>query len=225
MRPEDLKLPFSWNNPLFLISDRIWYIPTKASVPEHYTFPGWNNPIIFGNDHPVHLEYCSGNGAWIADKAEANPEINWLALEMKFSRVRKIWAKCKNRQLKNLFIVCGEALHATHSFFPQASFQQIYINFPDPWPKRRHASNRIIQDHFIHEIERVLIHSGKVSFVTDDEAYSEWTSRKFASHPQFTSEYQNPGFREEDPDYGTSYFDQLWRGKGKKIRYHLFRKQ
>ena len=104
MKAKDLKPPFDWNSRRVLIHDRIWYSPLRHENEEEFSFPGWNSPELFENDNPVHVEYCSGNGAWIVDKAVNFPEVNWVAVEMKFPRVSKIWAKIKTLNLKNLIV-------------------------------------------------------------------------------------------------------------------------
>lgn len=223
MKPEDLKPPHSRADQRVLIADRVWYVPLHESTPSNFAFDGWN--IAFANSNPVILEYCSGNGAWIANKAILNPEINWVAVERKFDRVRKIWSKIKNHQLDNLLVVCGEANDATQRYFPSDSVADIHINFPDPWPKNRHAKNRLIQPEFTSQLHRVLKNDGVLTFVTDDGPYSEWTIDIIQRHGGFVSAYPEPYFITDESSYGTSYFDQLWRSKGKTIRYHRFVKR
>lgn len=100
-----------------MIHDRVWYVPERTAAPSDFVFPGWEHPDLFGNGNPVIMEYCSGNGAWIANKAIQNPHLNWVAVERKFERVRKIWSKVKNHGLANLIVICGEAHNATERFF------------------------------------------------------------------------------------------------------------
>jgi tRNA (guanine-N7-)-methyltransferase len=191
---------------------------------DDFAFPSWEHPEIFGNSQPVNIEYCSGNGAWIASKAISQPNINWVAVEMKFGRTRKIWSKIKKSNLQNLFIVNGEAEHATQSYFSHNSVNEIFINFPDPWPKRHHAKNRLIKPSFVQAMASLLKENGSVVFVTDDEAYSDWTLKIFQESPYFTSAFPHPHYVTEWPDYGNSYFEDLWREKGYTIRYHKFTK-
>lgn len=223
MKASDLKFPTAWDDRHVLIKDRVWYVPVRIGDHQKpFVFPGWEHPDLFGNSNPVCVEYCSGNGAWIASKAEQFPHLNWVAVEMKFDRVRKTWGNLKRRGLNNLVIVCGEAYNATKLYFPAGSIADVYINFPDPWPKLRHAKNRIIQTPFLDEMHRILPGGKAVTFVTDDPDYSEWTINKFAAHPGFVSAYPPPYYGTECADYGSSYFEQLWRDKGKVIRYHRF---
>jgi tRNA (guanine-N7-)-methyltransferase len=143
---------------------------------------------------------------------------------MKFKRVRKIWSKIKNLNLMNLVVLCGEAKHATKFYFSDQSVTGIYINFPDPWPKKRHAKNRLIDPSFIHELYRILKPQGKITIVTDDFNYSNEIIRLMSQVTGFTSLYAK-GYTLNSEDYGTSYFDTLWRTKGKEIRLHEFIKQ
>ena len=224
MKPEDLKPPFSRTDQRIVIHDRVWYVPERCAAPSDFVFPGWSHSDLFGNANPVTVEYCSGNGAWIANKAIENPMINWVAVERKFERVRKIWSKVKNHALTNLIVVCGEAHHATERFIPSASVSDVYINFPDPWPKNRHAKNRLIRLEFAKQLWRILKEKGAMTFVTDDPPYSEWVIEVMQNHGGFHPEFPHPHYICDEGLHGTSYFDQLWRSKGRLIRYHRFNK-
>lgn len=224
MKPEDLKYPCPRADQRIMVHDRIWYFP-KGADDSSFVFSGWDHPHFFGNDRPVVVEYCSGNGAWIADKAAANPLVNWVAVERKFARVKKIWSKLKNNHLNNLFIICGEAHQTTERFFAESSLSAIYINFPDPWPKNRHAKHRLMQPSFVQELWRILKWDQSLTFVTDDTTYSQAVIDAMRQHGGFHSIYPEPFFKTEDNEYGTSYFDQLWRSKGCLIRYHRFKKE
>lgn len=224
MKPSDLKAPFPWDNRSVLIEDKIFYVPERCGNDSTFVFPGWEHPSLFGNNHPIQIEYCSGNGAWITDKAFENPNINWIAVEKKFVRARKIWSKMKNRQLNNLVVICGEAYKATQMYFPSGSFEAAYINFPDPWPKKRHAKNRLIRPSFVAEIWRVLQNDSTFTLVTDDPDYSMRMIEEMGCYPGFESTFPEPYYIMEMSGYGTSYFEQLWRDQGKTIRFHRFKK-
>lgn len=222
MKPHSLKRPFTWNERKILIKDRVWYIPDRCNEPEDFQFPGWTHSEIFGNDNPVHLEYCSGNGGWIAEKASTQPGINWVAIEQKFPRVQKIWAKIKKYHLPNLFIICGEGYNATKRYFASDSIANVFINFPDPWPKARHAKYRIVQPAFASEAVRIMKKGAAITVVTDDETYSNEIIQVLSRTEGFASALPDPFYTIAWENYGASYFDQLWREKGKDIRYHQF---
>lgn len=204
--------------------DRIWYVPQRTATEEEFIFPGWSHKTFFNNSNPVSIEYCSGNGAWIAAKAMEFPFINWVAVEKKFVRARQIWAKIKNLNLDNLIVICGEGFNATKSFFKDNSLSHVYVNFPDPWPKTRHAKHRIIQPEFLSELRRCLEEKGKLTVVTDDEKFSSWVIHLVSKHEGYKSLFEKPYYVTEQTDYGTSFFEDLWREKGLTIRYHQFQK-
>lgn len=207
-----------------MIEDRVWFVPEMDSEDKTFRFPGWEDPALFGNDNPVSVEYCSGNGDWIVKRAKEEKERNWVAVEVKFQRVRKIWSKLKNEGLQNLVVICGEGLKVTKSYFPSGSIDSLYVNFPDPWPKRRHAKNRIVREEFVEEAARITRCHGELTLVTDDPAYSLQMIDKVLCNPAFSSLIPAPHYVTERDNYGASWFEALWREKGKAIRFHQFRK-
>lgn len=225
MKAQDLRIPFDWESRHVFLKDQLLYVPCYYENYRNFAFPGWEHCEVFGNDHPVHVEYCSGNGEWIVAKAAAEPNINWVAVEKKFERASKIWARAKRQNLTNILIVCGDALTATKHYFPTESISHAYINFPDPWPKKRHAKHRLVQDDFTYEVWRILKNDCNFSLVTDDPNYSQQMISVMIKNSGFETNYPTPYFITNLPGYGTSYFEDLWREQGKIIKYHQFRKK
>lgn len=215
MRPKDLKLPFADRESCPLLAERVFYLPSYYPGYETFPFPSWEG--LFGNDYDVHIEYGSGNGDWIVEKARVHPHANWVAIEFAFDRVRKIFAKRHNLALQNLFIVCGEAWNFTRAFVRESSVAHAYINFPDPWPKRRHTKNRLVSPAFVTELVRILKPGGRVTLATDDAPYRDFALPHLRHALQPVD--PEPFFRREYPGYGTSYFEEMWRGQGKEIYY------
>ena len=221
MNPKMLQAVFTWQTRKVLIRDRVFYFPDYHDESE-FLFPGWQSPELFGNDRQVKVEYCSGNGSWIAEKALLHPECNWVAVERQYKRVRKIWSKIKNLKLSNLIVVCGEGCAFTKKYIPTASLQEVFVNFPDPWPKARHAKHRIISPAFAEEMLRVVHAGGTITTVTDDPDYSSIMVQVFQAVSGFKSLNTPTHYTVELPGYGSSYFDSLWREKGREIRFHQF---
>lgn len=224
MKPKDLHSPYTWDERRVMIRDKIWHVPKYCSDYESFPFPGWSSPELFGNEQPVVVEYCCGNGTWVASKAQQDPHRNWVAVEMRFERVRKVWSKIQNLQLNNLIVIYGEACLSTRLYFPSASIDEVYVNFPDPWPKKRHAKNRLLQGEFLQQLGRVLRPKGSVTVATDDADYSGLLISEFQQRSEFSSSLADPFYVTQWENYGASYFDSLWRDKGREIRYHQFSK-
>lgn len=215
VQPKNFRFPFLKESASISLHDGMLFIPPQIQT-ESYTFPGWN--ACFENEAPVHVEFCSGNGSWILDKAKAFPSINWVAVEKRFDRVRKIWSKKVNYGLKNVLIVFGDARVFMKECMPEKSIERLYINFPDPWPKRRHSKHKIISDALFQEAKHVIIPDGTLIFVTDDDPYSsffiECSERNRSLYKQAEEKKDVP------EDYGTSFFHELFVSQGKTIHYH-----
>ncbi|HSX12396.1 MAG TPA: tRNA (guanine(46)-N(7))-methyltransferase TrmB [Rhabdochlamydiaceae bacterium] len=222
MKPTDLKYPFKWEERRPELHQKVLFVPHFYQNHELWKFPGWEDPALFGKKGKVILEYCSGNGSWVIQKALKEPHAHWIAIEKKFDRVRKIWSKLQKLSLNNLLVVCGEALTFTRYYLPPNTVDEIYINFPDPWPKLKHAKHRLIQSPFVEELLRILKQGGKAVFVTDHEDYSKQIVREMLLSKQWKSCFAPPYYATSWENYGTSYFDDLWRKKGKTIHYHQF---
>ncbi len=225
MKPSDHKVPIARTEGKTVIHDHICHFTKSINPTCRFEFPAWDHPDIFGNHNPIKIEFCSGNGQWIAQRAASDPTTNWVAVEMKLERTRKIWCKIKNLKLDNLFIINGEGEFASRNYLPKNSVQEIFINFPDPWPKRHHARHRLVKPSFVQAIAELLTDQGSVTIVTDDLSYSEWTLKIFKNSPDFICNLPFPHRTTEWPGYGDSYFDSLWREKGRTILYHHFHKR
>jgi len=210
-----------------LVYERVLFVPEYYQRhAEDWSFPGWEASSLFGRKGaPVYIEYCSGNGSWVIEKARSNPEQNWFAVEKKFERVRKIWAKAQSNQLNNLIVVDGEAQPFTKYYLPEESVDGVFVNFPDPWPKERHAKHRLFQEPFISDMARILKRGATAIFVTDDPPYSAQIISSMLENGAWESIIPEPYFTTQWLDYGTSYFEQLWRMKGRTIHYMHFVKK
>ncbi len=222
MNPKQLKSPFRWNDRRPLLGDRVLYVPEYYQEHACFTLPDFSDPALFGRDAPTMIEYCSGNGDWIINKALEHPQFNWFAVEKRFDRVRKIWSKLKNREVANLVIVCGEAEPFTDYYLKESSIAGCFVNFPDPWPKGKHAKHRLFQSAFIQRLHRVLHPEAKATIATDDPDWANRISQAFLKEEVFHPVFPAPYFITEWPDYGSSYFEQLWRQQGKTIHYLQF---
>lgn len=203
----DLKIPFTWEERRPILLERFFYIP------KHYDATGaeklsWNDPRIFGREAPVHIEFCSGNGEWIGARAKEQSDVHWVAVEMRFDRARKIWLKSFREEIPNLYVVCGEALGFLRHFAPPQSVARAFVHFPDPWPKLRHAKNRLIQAPFADALEEILASDGSVTLVTDDAPYHEQMASTFAAWRP----------TQMAPTPTDSFFARLWLAKGRTIR-------
>ena len=220
MKPKDLKPVFTFENRRPLLKDGVFYLPDHFTKFSDYPLIDWSE--IFERGAPVAIEYCAGNGAWIEKKAMQEGDKNWIAVEKRFDRIQKIWSKKKNHQLNNLFAVCGEGKRFTQNYLQASFVDEVYVNFPDPWPKKKHEKHRLMKKDFLDEMARILKSKGTLTFVTDDRTYLDATLALFIEHAEFQLAFEAPGFICNLDGYGDSYFDTLWRDKGRVIHYAQF---
>ncbi len=206
---KDLIIPFAWAERKEVLLERFFYVPAPYEHTE-------KTISFFEKDQPIFIEFCSGNGEWIAKRAEAFPMINWLAVEKRFDRARKIWLKSFRHNLPNLCVVCSEGLLFSKYYAPKV--QEIFINFPDPWPKRRHASHRIISKEFLKELSKMTESGAKTTCVTDDAPYAELMLKEFLECPDWKLLHSSTNL----PDYGGSFFKDLWTSFGRTIHHLCF---
>ena len=212
--------PYKFEERAPCIYDRVIFVPSYYFKHHEYEMPQFSSPELFGNDRPINIEFCSGNGEWIVKKAQENPEINWVACEIKFKRVRKIWVKIKQLNLPNLVVAFGDANDFIKFYLKDQSVDAIFINFPDPWPKDKHAKNRLIKSPFTEEMNRILKRECFATVVTDHVDYSLQVIDEM--HKHFKSSFEAPFFINKTLDYGSSYFYRLFESRGKEIRLMQF---
>lgn len=215
----DLHIPFSWEErrPVFL--ERFFYLPKAIEHDLNREKINWSDETIFGNDRPVCIEICSGNGQWIGDRAKERPDLNWVAVDLDFGRARKTWLKSYREGIPNLYVVCGEGTAFLRHYVSPKSIFQSFVNFPDPWPKLRHAKHRLIQKPFLEALSSVLIDGAVATFVTDDAPYRDQMIRELGKLAPWRPILPEPHYHVDWSAYGDSYFAALWKERNRTIYY------
>lgn len=139
----------------------------------------WNE--LFGNDHPIHIEIGMGKGQFITGMAKAHPEINYIGVEMQVSVVSIALDKLIEQPLPNLKLlhVDGSALT---EYFADSEVDQIYLNFSDPWPKKRHEKRRLTYKTFLAVDKQILRPNGEIHFKTDNQGLFEYSLASFSQY-------------------------------------------
>ena len=127
---------------------------------------------VFGNSNSVVMEIGFGAGFATAEIAEANPEKNYLGVEVHRPGIGRLLWEIEKRNLSNIRIIENDAAHVAKRMIPPASLSGIHIFFPDPWPKKRHRKRRLIQRPFTEAIAGCLKKDGYLYMVTDWEDYA-----------------------------------------------------
>jgi tRNA (guanine-N7-)-methyltransferase len=140
---------------------------------------------IFPAPQPVEIEIGAGDGSFLVAYAKAHPELNIVGLERLLGRLRKIERKSRRLGLQNVRLLRLEAAYFVQYMLPPASVEAFHIYFPDPWPKRRHWKNRLINDAFAVSLRSALKEGGVVYLRTDDLPYFAQMVDVFSRNPNF----------------------------------------
>lgn len=150
---------------------------------------------VFGNTNPIIVEIGFGMGDATVNMAAANPDINYLGIEVHRPGVGKVLSEIKRRELKNLYIIEHDALEVLEKMIGDNSVNGFHIFFPDPWPKKRHHKRRMIQRPRTNLLAQKLASGGYLYFVTDWLEYAESALPELEATPGLKNKYE--GFAEK----------------------------
>ncbi|MFP4177874.1 MAG: tRNA (guanosine(46)-N7)-methyltransferase TrmB [Acholeplasmataceae bacterium] len=129
-------------------------------------------PVALPRNRRIALEIGSGKGRFITDIAEDDPDSLYIALEVNMNVCYRIVQKRDDKDLKNLIVILGDAKHLLE-YFAEKTIDHIYLNFSDPWPKKRHHKRRLTAPSFLNVYRRILKRSGTLSLRTDHRDFFE----------------------------------------------------
>jgi tRNA (guanine-N7-)-methyltransferase len=127
----------------------------------------------FGRRAPRCLEIGFGAGEVIGSLAENNPHIDYLGIEVHRSGVGRLLLRAHQSKLKNLRVICDDAVDVLRDHVPDQSFDEVLVFFPDPWHKKRHHKRRLIEPEFVSIVAARLRVGGTLRLATDWQAYAE----------------------------------------------------
>jgi len=128
---------------------------------------------LFGNNNPVTLEIGFGNGLSLAEMARANPERNYIGIEVHGPGVGLLLRTLDDFGCSNVRICQHDAIEVLQNMIPDESLDCVQLFFPDPWHKKRHHKRRIVQRSFLEQIARKLKKDKNFHAATDWQNYAE----------------------------------------------------
>lgn len=159
-----------------------WARPELEACPFYVAQPAENRGkwhSAFDSFRPIHVELGCGKGSFIAQTAAANPNTNYIAIDLK----SEVLALAK-RNIEQAYSVCGRApgnVRIFHQeialisqvFSPHDTVDRIYINFANPWPKERHKKRRLTHPRQLEQYRNFLSEDGILTLKTDDKELFE----------------------------------------------------
>ena len=128
---------------------------------------------IFGREAPLFLEIGFGNGSSLVEMAYANPDLNYLGIEVHRPGVGHLMYLLKRNSIKNVRIYHHDAIEVLEQKIPDNSLSAVHLFFPDPWQKRRHHKRRIVRPDFVDLLNKKLKQGGYFHAATDWEHYAK----------------------------------------------------
>ena len=180
-------------------------------VPADYSKPLVLHQV-FGRNAPVEVDLGCGDGLFLATMADENPKRDFLGIEQTIGRVRSACRKIARRNLTNARVLRAEIAETVRHLLAPASVEVFHLMFPDPWPKRRHHSRRLVTEEFLRSITRTLTADGTLRIVTDHADYFDDITRAL-SHVSHLA--LDPKGEAHLP--ATSTFEEKFRGSGAEI--------
>ena len=143
-------------------------------------------------------EVGAGHGHFLTDYAAAHPEEFCIGIDLLKDRVERANRKRHRAKLMNLAFLQADAADCLAMLPPAVRFQRIFVLFPDPWPKRRHHKNRIMQEEFLSAVAQRTLPGGELCFRTDDAPYFAAARAEVLAHKDWlwTPEWPWPFERE-----------------------------
>ena len=179
----------------------------------------------------VSVEIGFGNGDFLVHAACIFPEKIFVGFEVSGISVEKLIKRVRREKIKNVFCVREDAFFGLHFCFGESTLKEIYMNFPDPWRKKRHAKRRITSREKLILFHRKLKPEGRMIIRTDSSDFVDFTIEQ--ADGIFSAEVDElRSFMEREKDkrmkvlisFRTKYM-MRWESEGKKIYVVVLKKE
>lgn len=204
------------------VRNKPWAQPLIDAHPEIITDQAeknigqWSNR--FQKQQPLHVEVGMGKGQFVIGMAKAYPEINFIGLEIQKSvAATALRPALEEQPLPNLQLIAG-AGESIETYFEPGEVDQIYLNFSDPWPKKRHTKRRLTYQSFLTSYQKVLVTNGTLELKTDNQGFFEYSlvsMNNFGLH--FDGVWLDLHNSEENENNVQTEYEQKFSEKGQPI--------
>ncbi len=177
----------------------------------------------FGNDHGVTVEIGFGMGIATAMIAEANPDQNYLGIEVHTPGIGRLLWEIEKRGLSNIRIVEHDAVEVLEDMIADSSVAAFHIFFPDPWPKKRHHKRRLVKRPFTDLLASKLADGGYLYMATDWAEYGDWALAELSATPGLRNAYA--GFAPHQEWRPQTKFEKKGEAKAHAVRELYFMRE
>lgn len=172
----------------------------------------------FAKSQPLHLEVGMGKGQFIIGMAKAHPEVNFIGLEIQRTVAAIALKKAlAHDPLPNLQLICGDGSDLDNFFAPH-EIDRLYLNFSDPWPKKRHAKRRLTYKTFLNNYQDILKAQGGIELKTDNMGFFEFSLESMNNYGmKFDGVWLDLHHSEENQHNIETEYEQKFAAKGQPI--------
>lgn len=178
----------------------------------------WREVCGFPVDCKLFLEIGCGKGKFCTETAIANPDALYIALERESSVILAAIEKTKELEIKNLFFVNADAKNLM-DYFEENEVDRIYLNFSDPWTRKKKPKRRLTYRDFLKVYETIMKPGGEVRFKTDNTLLFEFSVNEFTecgfTLSEVTRDLHNSEWNEENV---RTEFEQKFADEGIPIK-------
>ena len=175
---------------------------------------------LFG-DKPLWLEIGFGGGEHLVHMAQRYPDIGLIGCEPYINGVAMLLGKIRQAEVDNLRVHPGDA-RDLFDVLPEASVSKVFLNYPDPWPKKRHHRRRFVTAEHLEPLARVMKPGAEFRVATDIEDYVRQTLEEVPQHG-FTWTAEGPNdWRKPWDDWLSTRYEQKALREGRTPHYLTF---
>ncbi|KIL75694.1 tRNA (guanosine(46)-N7)-methyltransferase TrmB [Pseudobacillus badius] len=146
--------------------------------PEDYR-GNWKE--VFHNDNPIYIEVGTGKGQFVTEMAKAHPDVNFIGIELYESVIVTALDRLIEAELPNVKLLNADARNLAQ-YFAKGDVSRVYLNFSDPWPKKRHDKRRLTYRTFLKLYEDIMPDGGEIHFKTDNQGLFEYSLQSFSAY-------------------------------------------
>ena len=190
-----------------------------------YEFKGKWKKEVFQNEHPLILELGCGKGEYTIALGREFTDKNFIGIDIKSNRMWKGAGIAGEEAIPNIRFV-RLIIDRIPEFFEKGEVDEIWITFPDPYPKTRHAKHRLVHPRFLRLYREILKDGGIIHLKTDDDQLFDFTLEMFDKtgiQPELTDQnvHTNPEAHPHLKNIRT-YYENLFMQRGRTIKYARF---
>ena len=171
---------------------------------------------LFSNNNPIHLEIGVGKGDFIIGMAKKYPNINFIGIEVQDSVIVRAVKKLNQEELTNVKLMNVDAKKLND--IVDHEIEVLYLNFSDPWPKKRHAKRRLTSEEFLKIYDNIFIKDAHIIQKTDNIGLFAYSIEELVKHGYIFNKV-SLDLANEDIDNVLTEYEQKFMKKDERINY------